>query len=157
MLMSWAHQHVQSNNRVYPRSQPLLAGGANSTTTIGKPGGANPSNLHVIDSYVFIFTSSLFIPLGWQWKNRAGYRRDVLGSIGEQAHSVSTACSSQIREQRRSYYQIFENTQKGGMDVTDWLTWFLGCLGHAIDKANMLTASVFERTRSGNDSSKSQS
>jgi Fic family protein len=53
--------------------------------------------------------------------------------------------SSQIREQRRSYYQILENTQKGGMDVTDWLTWFLDCLGHAIEKANMLTGSVLEK------------
>jgi Fic family protein len=53
--------------------------------------------------------------------------------------------SSQIREERRSYYQILENTQKGGMDVTDWLTWFLGCLGRAIEKANMLTGSVLEK------------
>jgi Fic family protein len=53
--------------------------------------------------------------------------------------------SSQIREQRRSYYQILENTQKGGMDVTDWLTWFLDYLGRAIDKAKMLTSSVLEK------------
>ena len=53
--------------------------------------------------------------------------------------------SSQIREQRRSYYQILENTQKGGMDVTDWLTWFLDCLGRAIDEANTLTGSVLEK------------
>jgi Fic family protein len=53
--------------------------------------------------------------------------------------------SSQIREERRSYYQILENTQKGGMDVTDWQTWFLGCLGRAIEKANTLTSSVLEK------------
>jgi len=53
--------------------------------------------------------------------------------------------SSQIREERRSYYQILENTQKGGMDVTDWLNWFLGCLSRAIEKANMLTGSVLEK------------
>lgn len=53
--------------------------------------------------------------------------------------------SSQIREERRSYYQVLENTQKGGMDVTDWLAWFLGCLGRAIEKANMLTGSVLEK------------
>ena len=53
--------------------------------------------------------------------------------------------SSQIREERRSYYQILENTQKGGMDVTDWLTWFLSCLGRAIEKAKMLTGSVLEK------------
>src|SRR5438132_6991505 len=53
--------------------------------------------------------------------------------------------SSQIREERRSYYQILENTQKGGMDVTDWLNWFLGCLSRAIERANMLTGSVLEK------------
>jgi len=53
--------------------------------------------------------------------------------------------SSQIREERRSYYQILENTQKGGMGVTDWLNWFLGCLSRAIEKANMLTGSVLEK------------
>ena len=53
--------------------------------------------------------------------------------------------SSQIREERRSYYQILENTQKSGRDVTDWLTWFLGCLGRAIEKANLLTGSVLEK------------
>jgi Fic family protein len=53
--------------------------------------------------------------------------------------------SSQIRDERRSYYQVLENTQKGGMDVTDWLAWFLGCLGRAIEKANMLTGSVLEK------------
>jgi Fic family protein len=53
--------------------------------------------------------------------------------------------SSQIREERRNYYQILENTQKDGMDVTDWLAWFLACLGRAIEKANMLTGSVLEK------------
>ena len=53
--------------------------------------------------------------------------------------------SSQIREQPRSYCQILENTQKCGMDVTDWLTWFFDCLGRAIEKANMRTGSVLEK------------
>jgi Fic family protein len=53
--------------------------------------------------------------------------------------------SSQIREERRSYYEILESTQKSRMDVTDWLIWFLGCLGHAIEKANALTGSVLEK------------
>jgi Fic family protein len=53
--------------------------------------------------------------------------------------------SSQIREERRSYYQILERTQKGGMHVTNWLNWFLGWLSRAIEKANMLTGSVLEK------------
>lgn len=43
--------------------------------------------------------------------------------------------SSQIREERNDYYAILESTQKGGMDVTEWLIWFLDCLARAIAKA----------------------
>lgn len=53
--------------------------------------------------------------------------------------------SSQIREERKGYYEILESTQKRGMDVTEWLVWFLDCLGRAIDKANELTASVLAK------------
>src|ERR1043166_182794 len=47
--------------------------------------------------------------------------------------------SSQIREERKAYYEILESTQKRGMDVTEWLVWFLDCLARAIDKAAELT------------------
>src|SRR6516162_5296050 len=53
--------------------------------------------------------------------------------------------SSQIREERKAYYEILASTQKGGMDVTEWLTWFLDCLGRAIAKAKSLTAAVLEK------------
>lgn len=53
--------------------------------------------------------------------------------------------SSQIREERKSYYEILESSQKRGMDVTEWLMWFLDCLARAIDKANELTASVLAK------------
>ena len=53
--------------------------------------------------------------------------------------------SSQIREERKGYYQILESTQKGGMDVTEWLIWFLDCLGRAIGKVNELTAGVLAK------------
>ena len=53
--------------------------------------------------------------------------------------------SSQIREERKAYYQILDSTQKNGMDVTPWLVWFLDCLGRAIAKAKRLTAAVLEK------------
>jgi Fic family protein len=53
--------------------------------------------------------------------------------------------SSEIREERKGYYQILEATQKGGMDVTEWLIWFLDCLSRAITKANELTADVLSK------------
>ncbi len=41
--------------------------------------------------------------------------------------------SAQIRHERNDYYDILENTQKGPLDITPWLSWFLGCLGRAFD------------------------
>jgi Fic family protein len=43
--------------------------------------------------------------------------------------------STQIRQERRAYYDILERTQKGTLDITPWMSWFLGCLGRAIDAA----------------------
>jgi Fic family protein len=53
--------------------------------------------------------------------------------------------SSQIREERKSYYEILESTQRGDLDVTEWLVWFLDCLGRAIAKAKNLTAGVLAK------------
>lgn len=46
--------------------------------------------------------------------------------------------SARIRQDRRSYYDILEQTQKGGMDVTAWITWFLERLHAALDLAEGL-------------------
>lgn len=40
--------------------------------------------------------------------------------------------SAEIRQRRKGYYDILEMTQKGDLDVTDWLIWFLDCLDGAI-------------------------
>jgi Fic family protein len=43
--------------------------------------------------------------------------------------------SARICRERSDYYGILERTQKGTLDVTPWLQWFLGCLGRALDGA----------------------
>lgn len=53
--------------------------------------------------------------------------------------------SNQIRTERTAYYDILERTQKGDLDCTEWLTWFLTCLGHAITGAEKTLAGVLER------------
>ena len=50
--------------------------------------------------------------------------------------------SAQIRQERDDYYEILEQTQKGTMDVTPWMDWFLQCLGRAIDGAQSILGSV---------------
>jgi Fic family protein len=43
--------------------------------------------------------------------------------------------SAQIQRDRKAYYDILERTQKGSMDVTEWLVWFLDTLHRAVDQA----------------------
>lgn len=53
--------------------------------------------------------------------------------------------SAQIREDRDDYYKFLEHTQKGGLDITDWLDWFLGCLGRAVIGADAILRAVLEK------------
>jgi len=55
--------------------------------------------------------------------------------------------SPQIHEERREYYDILEQTQKGTMDITPWMEWFLGCLGRAIEGAQTTLAVVLSKAR----------
>ena len=55
--------------------------------------------------------------------------------------------SSQIQAKRKEYYEILEKTQKGSMDITPWLKWFLHCLDTAISNADAVVESVLVKTR----------
>ena len=45
------------------------------------------------------------------------------------------------------YYDILEQTQKGPLDVTPWMEWFLGCLGRAFDGTETTLAAVLHKAR----------
>jgi Fic family protein len=53
--------------------------------------------------------------------------------------------SSQILEDRKDYYEVLERTQAGPLDITGWLTWFLGCLDRAIEQSNQITSNALDR------------
>jgi Fic family protein len=55
--------------------------------------------------------------------------------------------STQIRQEHEAYYDILERTQKGTMDITPWMDWFLGCLGRAIDGAQTILGAVLAKAR----------
>lgn len=44
--------------------------------------------------------------------------------------------SARIEQQRSAYYNQLEAAQKGDMDITNWLEWFLTCLSRAIENAD---------------------
>jgi Fic family protein len=55
--------------------------------------------------------------------------------------------SAQIRQERDAYYDILEQTQRGPLDITPWMEWFLGCLGRAIDSAQTTLGSILTKAR----------
>jgi Fic family protein len=55
--------------------------------------------------------------------------------------------SAQIRQERNNYYDTLERTQKGTMDITPWMDWFLGCLGRAIDGAQATLGAILTKAR----------
>jgi Fic family protein len=55
--------------------------------------------------------------------------------------------SAQIRPERNAYYDMLEETQKGALDITPWMEWFLGCLGRAIDGAQTTLGAVLAKAR----------
>lgn len=55
--------------------------------------------------------------------------------------------SAQIQRERKQYYEMLERTQRGSLDVTEWLAWFLSALGRAIEQAMLSLDAVLGRQR----------
>jgi len=55
--------------------------------------------------------------------------------------------SSQIRQERNAYYDILERTQKGSLDITPWMLWFLDCLGRAFEGTEETLATVLHKAQ----------
>jgi len=53
--------------------------------------------------------------------------------------------SAQIRRDRKDYYTILERTQKGDLDITRWMDWFLNCLDRAIEGAQDTLSTVLNK------------
>lgn len=65
----------------------------------------------------------------------------------ERSPSRFYSVSSQIVAERSSYYDILESTQRGSMDVTRWLAWFIDCMERAIEHSESLARTVLEKAR----------
>lgn len=55
--------------------------------------------------------------------------------------------SAQIQEERREYYTRLEHAQRGGLDITIWLDWFLRCLARSFERAELALDAVFLKAR----------
>jgi len=55
--------------------------------------------------------------------------------------------SAQIQKDRKSYYDILEKTQKGNLNITEWIYWFLNTLQKAIINSEETLALVIRKHR----------
>jgi len=63
-------------------------------------------------------------------------------------HSIRLySLSAVIMAQRQAYYQHLEKTQKGDLEITEWLTWFLAILEEALRQALVRVARVLDKAR----------
>ncbi len=63
--------------------------------------------------------------------------------LSERFYSVST----QIEAQRKRYYDHLERQQRGNLDITDWLMWFLDCVGCAVACAEEALTAVISKAK----------
>ncbi len=72
---------------------------------------------------------------------------DMQLSRADQSAQRFYSMSAQIRKERKDYYDILESTQKGSMDITHWLRWFLQCLGRALEASSETLSVVLKKAR----------
>ena len=72
---------------------------------------------------------------------------DMALARSEESPQRFYSMSAQIREERGDYYRILEQTQRGTLDITPWMEWFLACLTRAIEGAQTTLAGVIAKAR----------
>lgn len=70
---------------------------------------------------------------------------DQILARSEQSANRFYNMSSQIREDRNDYYNFLERTQKDGLEITEWIRWYLGCLDRAFDGAEIILGKVMQK------------
>jgi Fic family protein len=72
---------------------------------------------------------------------------DMQLARADQSHKRFYSMSAQIQVERNKYYDILESTQKGELDITGWLMWFLECLLRAMDQTDDTISKALLRAR----------
>lgn len=72
---------------------------------------------------------------------------DLAMAQGEHQAIRFYAMSASILARRQDYYQILEATQRGDLNITEWLLWFLQTLLHTLEQAMQRIERVLVKAR----------
>ncbi len=67
---------------------------------------------------------------------------DMMLARSEKSAQRFYSMSAQIQRERKEYYNVLESCQKGRLDITPWVEWFLSCLKRAIAASEKLLEAV---------------
>ena len=70
---------------------------------------------------------------------------DLMLARSEKTAQRFYSMSAQIQHERKAYYDVLERCQKGTLDITDWIEWFLNCLQHAIAASDQTLEAVLAK------------
>jgi Fic family protein len=72
---------------------------------------------------------------------------DMQLAIADNDRQRFYSMSAQIRLERKAYYEVLEKTQKGNLDITKWLMWYLLCLDRALNATDDILKRVLRKTK----------
>jgi Fic family protein len=72
---------------------------------------------------------------------------DMLLARSEKTSQRFYSMSSQIQQERKAYYDVLERCQKGTLDITLWIEWYLNCLERAIGASEKTLEAVLVKDR----------
>jgi Fic family protein len=55
--------------------------------------------------------------------------------------------SAQIQRERNQYYEILEQTQRGDLNITPWLIWFIACMNRSISLSEQNLSNVIQKAK----------
>lgn len=67
---------------------------------------------------------------------------DMLLAQSDKSNQRFYSMSAQIRLERKQYYGMLEETQKGNLDITEWIVWFLSCLISSLKSTDSILTKV---------------
>ncbi len=82
---------------------------------------------------------------------------DLMLARSEGTSQRAYSLSAQICAERRTYYEELEAAQKGSLDITRWLSYFLGVLERAFERAEGALATVLANPGSGKNTRQGRS
>lgn len=70
---------------------------------------------------------------------------DLFLTMADELPQRFYSMSAEIRKRKKQYYEILEKNQKGDLDITDWLEWFLDCLESALLETRQVVANIMKK------------